>query len=372
MPRRRSSSSARERYPNEEMLDRLRTLYQAQGTPVGPDHRRDRRRAVERRLSAPLRQPAARLPAGRLHARAATIATSRSIALLRRAAPGDRSPKPSTQIAEIGGQRRAGPANAPADESMTNSRRSVCIARCQETAAGTLRWQIRFDTGLAPDMTVAVRMDRENQVIQDYYILPRIDLPGPQVRLANTTGSLSERLSLRHPGPALRYGCASTSRRPAMKRSVRHRMSRSGSARQDHGDQSAARNRKVFEGHRQEYRPARSQATDHRDPKSGPTATHYRSGLRSGTVRGIPHARSSGDTGARRRSDKEDGLVMSLVENIARRQHRAIDLLHDIEGMKRRGHSEEQIAAKDRPYRRICSRRHPPDRRVVKTGSFAR
>jgi len=43
---------------------------------------------------------------------------------------------------------------------------------------------------------------------------------------------------------------------------------------------------------------------------------------------------------------EEDGLVMSLVENIARRQHRAIDLLHDIEGMKRRGHSEEQIAAK--------------------------
>jgi ParB family chromosome partitioning protein len=42
----------------------------------------------------------------------------------------------------------------------------------------------------------------------------------------------------------------------------------------------------------------------------------------------------------------EDGLVMSLVENIARRQHRAIDLLHDIEGMKRRGYSEEQISAK--------------------------
>lgn len=42
----------------------------------------------------------------------------------------------------------------------------------------------------------------------------------------------------------------------------------------------------------------------------------------------------------------EDGLVMSLVENIARRQHRAIDLLHDIEGMKRRGYSEETIAAK--------------------------
>jgi ParB family transcriptional regulator, chromosome partitioning protein len=45
-------------------------------------------------------------------------------------------------------------------------------------------------------------------------------------------------------------------------------------------------------------------------------------------------------------ASEEDGLVMSLVENIARRQHRAIDLLHDIEGMKRRGHSAEQIAQK--------------------------
>ncbi len=43
---------------------------------------------------------------------------------------------------------------------------------------------------------------------------------------------------------------------------------------------------------------------------------------------------------------EEEGLVMSLVENIARRQHRAIDLLHDIEGMKRRGHSEEAITAR--------------------------
>lgn len=43
---------------------------------------------------------------------------------------------------------------------------------------------------------------------------------------------------------------------------------------------------------------------------------------------------------------EEEGLVMSLVENIARRQHRAIDLLHDIEGMKTRGYSEDEIARK--------------------------
>lgn len=42
----------------------------------------------------------------------------------------------------------------------------------------------------------------------------------------------------------------------------------------------------------------------------------------------------------------EDCLVMSLVENLARRQHRAIDLLHDIGGMSQRGYVPEEIAAK--------------------------
>ena len=45
-------------------------------------------------------------------------------------------------------------------------------------------------------------------------------------------------------------------------------------------------------------------------------------------------------------ADSEDCLVMSLVENLARRQHRAIDLLHDIEGLKRRGYRETEIAGK--------------------------
>ena len=45
-------------------------------------------------------------------------------------------------------------------------------------------------------------------------------------------------------------------------------------------------------------------------------------------------------------ADAEDCLVMSLVENCARRQHRAIDLLRDIEGLKRRGYTETEIAHK--------------------------
>jgi ParB family chromosome partitioning protein len=45
-------------------------------------------------------------------------------------------------------------------------------------------------------------------------------------------------------------------------------------------------------------------------------------------------------------ADPEDCLVASLVENCARRQHRAIDLLQDIRGMQERGYTNAQIALK--------------------------
>ncbi|MEH2565221.1 plasmid partitioning protein RepB C-terminal domain-containing protein [Bradyrhizobium sp. AZCC 2289] len=45
-------------------------------------------------------------------------------------------------------------------------------------------------------------------------------------------------------------------------------------------------------------------------------------------------------------AEPEDRMVKSLVENCARRHHGAIDLLHDIEGMKQRGHVEADIARK--------------------------
>lgn len=45
-------------------------------------------------------------------------------------------------------------------------------------------------------------------------------------------------------------------------------------------------------------------------------------------------------------ADAEDCLIASLVENCARRRHNALDLLHDIGGMRRRGHSVADIARK--------------------------
>lgn len=45
-------------------------------------------------------------------------------------------------------------------------------------------------------------------------------------------------------------------------------------------------------------------------------------------------------------ASSEDCLVMSLVENLARRLHRALDLLRDIKGLKDRGYSDAEIARK--------------------------
>ncbi|UVO33446.1 recombinase family protein [Bradyrhizobium arachidis] len=61
---------------------------------------------------------------------------------------------------------------------------SIVLARSFETRTGALRWQIRFDTGLAPDVTIAVRLDRSNEQPLDYYILPSIDMNTGRIRMA--------------------------------------------------------------------------------------------------------------------------------------------------------------------------------------------
>jgi hypothetical protein len=66
---------------------------------------------------------------------------------------------------------------------------SLVLSRCQETAAGSLRWNIRMETGLDPDITVAVRMAQGNQEPLDYYLLPAIDMTLPHLRLAEENGA---------------------------------------------------------------------------------------------------------------------------------------------------------------------------------------
>ena len=67
---------------------------------------------------------------------------------------------------------------------------SIVVARHLQTAAGSSRWKIRFDAGLRPDITVAVRMDYANEAALDYYLLPHIDFCQPSLRLAEENGAI--------------------------------------------------------------------------------------------------------------------------------------------------------------------------------------
>lgn len=65
---------------------------------------------------------------------------------------------------------------------------SVIIVRCFETAAGTLRWKLRLDSPLRPDLTVAVRMNAQNVATKDYYVLPRLNMREAVIKLAEYNG----------------------------------------------------------------------------------------------------------------------------------------------------------------------------------------
>jgi hypothetical protein len=65
---------------------------------------------------------------------------------------------------------------------------SLIISRCRQTDAGALRWLIRFDQGLNPDITVAIRMDTANREALDYYLLPRAALAPENLTLAESNG----------------------------------------------------------------------------------------------------------------------------------------------------------------------------------------
>jgi hypothetical protein len=65
---------------------------------------------------------------------------------------------------------------------------SVVVVRCLHTAAGSLRWKVRLDSALNPDVTIAIRMDASNIGCHDYYVLPRLDMRDAVLRLAEYNG----------------------------------------------------------------------------------------------------------------------------------------------------------------------------------------
>ncbi|PYD48505.1 recombinase family protein [Novacetimonas pomaceti] len=65
---------------------------------------------------------------------------------------------------------------------------SVAIMRSILTPAGTLRWKLRLDTALNPDLTIAARMDEHNDRTRDFYLLPRLDMGEAVLRLCEHNG----------------------------------------------------------------------------------------------------------------------------------------------------------------------------------------
>lgn len=66
---------------------------------------------------------------------------------------------------------------------------SLVLCRCRRADSGTNRWKIRFDLGLSPDITVAVRMEPGEEIARDYYILPTLDIQQPNIRLSESNAS---------------------------------------------------------------------------------------------------------------------------------------------------------------------------------------
>lgn len=65
---------------------------------------------------------------------------------------------------------------------------SLVIVRCTRTQAGSLRWRVRFDTGLMPDISVVIRMDELNRNPLDYFLFPLLDIGTGRLRLAEENG----------------------------------------------------------------------------------------------------------------------------------------------------------------------------------------
>lgn len=113
--------------------------------------------------------------------------------------------KTERKIAEIGGS----VARDPSSDLLTVNCEftvSLVLARCQSLDTGRRRWKVRFDTSLAPDITVAVRLDPSNQAALDYYLLPRLDFGQPGIQLADHNRSEFE--SYRFDGLDYLYGMA--------------------------------------------------------------------------------------------------------------------------------------------------------------------
>lgn len=169
------------RFSNEEMIDRLRSLYQQRGF-----------------LSGFVINEAEGLPSASVYAhRFGSLIRAYEMVgftpdrdyrflevnrFLRQLHP-DIVVQTEAAIAALGGQ----VVRDPATDLLTINHEfsiSLVLARCHVPSSGLCRWKVRFDASLLPDITVAVRLDRDNRKPLDYFLLPRMDFAQPRISLA--------------------------------------------------------------------------------------------------------------------------------------------------------------------------------------------
>lgn len=66
---------------------------------------------------------------------------------------------------------------------------TMVLSRCRQTPAGSLRWLIKIDERIAPDITILVRMDPSNKQATDYYLFPIMDINTPKLMLCEANGA---------------------------------------------------------------------------------------------------------------------------------------------------------------------------------------
>ena len=168
------------RYTDEDVLERLRALYRNKGFLSGMQ--------IDEAPDLPSAQNVADRFGGLVRAYELAgfipkkdyqhLHTNRQ---LRRLYP-EIIARTERQIAEYGGSARRDPANDLWH--LGDITVSLVLARCRTLNSGIQRWQINFDRHLAPDLTLAIRLDADNTAERDYYLLPRLNFGSTPLHLA--------------------------------------------------------------------------------------------------------------------------------------------------------------------------------------------
>lgn len=88
----------------------------------------------------------------------------------------------------------------------------ICFIRSGFTCIGSLRWMVRLRPELKPDLTIVVRMDAQNEAIQDYYLLPSLDTGWRTIQLRENNGIYLD--AYRFPSLEFFVGLAARARLP--------------------------------------------------------------------------------------------------------------------------------------------------------------